>query len=114
LEASAEVKVRVLAAARLGGRVALVLPRFPIPGTFAGSFDVVAYGNGRKTPLGNLVFTDDAMMMRERRRTALLLDAAEAIEGLLAAKNPAEIYAPSRYGGEAFALETQAAQLRVS
>jgi len=114
LGASDEVKARVLAAARRGGKVALVLPRFSIPNAYAGIFDIVAFGGGRKTHLGNLVFTDDAMRMREHRRTALVLDATDAIEGLLAGRPPAGLYAPARYGGDGFALEAQPAQLRVT
>jgi polyphenol oxidase len=113
LEASAEVKARVLAAARRGGKVLLVLPRFPIPNEYAGLFDIVAFGHGRRTHLGNLIFTDDVMRMQQRRHEALVLDATEAIEGLLVGKPPAGLYAPARYGGEAYALQPQAAQLRV-
>lgn len=113
LEASDEVKARVLAAARRGGTVALVLPRFPIPNAYAGIFDIVAFGHGHRTHLGNLLFTDDAGHMREHRRTALLLDATEAIEGLLVGEPEAALYAPARYGGEAFTLQSQSAQLRI-
>jgi polyphenol oxidase len=113
LKASDEVKARVLSAARRGGKIALVLPRFPIPNAYAGIFDIVAYGRAGRAHMGNLVFTDDAMHLQEHRRAALVLDAADAIEGLLAAKNPTALYAPARYGGEPFALETQAAQLRI-
>lgn len=114
LEAGDDVKARILASARRGGTVALVLPRLTIPNTFSGSFDVIAYGSGRRTSLGNLILSDDGMLMAGNRRTALVLDASEAIEALLAAKNPARIYAPSRYGSPAFIFETQATQLRIA
>jgi hypothetical protein len=114
LEAENHVREKVTTAARNGESVAIVLDRVAVPHGFSGTFDVIAYRNGRKKHFGNLVVADDGMRMHGNHRTALAFDASDVIADLLHKQAPMGIYALARYGGEPFVLSTQAAQLRVS
>jgi polyphenol oxidase len=113
LEAVDDVRERVIETARNTGEVAWVLPHFTVPNMFSGTFDVFAYRNGRKTHFANIVIADAGMLMRGNRQTTLAFDVGKVIENLLDVRNPAAIYALSRYGGAPFSFSAQAMQLRV-